>query len=105
MLPSNERLSRTQFNQTLTKGLISIYNHLGTLKYTKSLNRKISVVTSSKHEKKAVNRNKLRRRIYNLFKENKTIINGIFYTSKSSYTLTYTEIKSLFYELIQKINK
>jgi ribonuclease P protein component len=77
-----------------------VYNRLGTLKYTHSATPTLSVVVSSKHEKKAVARNKLRRRIYNLplLKP----ITGIFYVSKQSYSFEYKDIKKLFYELLEK---
>lgn len=104
MLPSNERLSRQKFQEILeNKGLIIVFNKLGTLKYIPSELTRLSVVTSSKHEKRAVLRNKLRRRIYGLFK--KTPIQGVFYVSKGSYVFPYNEIKHLVNDIRTKSTK
>ena len=106
MLPSQERLSRSQFTDFLTnKGILVVYNKLGTLKYLSSSTKALSVVTSSKHQKKAVLRNKLRRRVYTLFGTKTLQIQGILYTAKTSYVLTYSEIKTLFNELLIKAQK
>ncbi len=107
MLPKTERLSRAQFSEILTnKGFLTIYNRLGTLKYVPSSTKQaLSVVTSSKHEKKAVIRNKLRRRLYSLFGKEKRAITGIFYTAKGSYAFSYPEIQTLFNELLKKTTK
>lgn len=107
MLPKTERLSRAQFSEILeNKGFLTVYNRLGTLKYLPSgAKSALSVVTSSKHEKKAVIRNKLRRRIYSLFGKEKRAIRGIFYTAKGSYALGYPEIQTLFNELLKKTAK
>lgn len=107
MLPKTERLSRAQFSEILeNKGFLTIYNRLGTLKYIPSGTKQaLSVVTSSKYEKKAVIRNKLRRRLYSLFGKEKSEIMGIFYTAKGSYTLSYLEIQTLFNELLKKTAK
>lgn len=105
MLPSRKRLSRQEFSETLKIRVFVVYNNLGTLKYHNSGKTLFSVVTSSKHEKKAVLRNKLRRRIYNLVRELDPKISGIIYTSKNSYNLSFDEIKENLYELIKKTKK
>jgi RNase P protein component len=106
MLPSRERLTRRKFSETLAnKGVIVVYNRLGTLKYVPCPQKALCVVTSGKHEKKAVVRNKLRRRIYSLFRVNGMPIQGILYTAKASYSLQYPEIQTLFHELLAKTQK
>lgn len=105
MLPSSQRLSRRQFQEFLTnKGLFVIYNRLGTLKYIPGTPQ-LSVVTSSKAEKKAVVRNKLRRRIYTAFALAKPSIQGVLYVSKQSYTMTHNEVRTLLHELIGKATR
>lgn len=105
MLPKAQRLSRTQFLELIENPTLrTIYNRLGTLKYVHASLPTLSVVTSSKHEKNAVKRNKLRRRIYGIFPRNSTI-EAVVYLSKQSYQMEYSEIKSLFYELLQKTTK
>lgn len=107
MLPSNQRFKRQEFTNFLTnKGIFVVFNRLGTLKYLPSpTSRRFAVVTSSKHEKKAVSRNKLRRRVYSLVHSSPMPLVGVLYTSKQSYTLTYDEIKNLFNDLYTKAQK
>lgn len=106
MLPSIERVPRSEFQNILeNKDILVIYNKLGTLKYVPIAPKILSVVTSSKHEKKAVLRNKLRRRIYSLAQTLPIPIQGIFYVAKSSYSLSFPEIKTLFNELLTKAQK
>lgn len=107
MLPSQQRFSRSEFSNFLTnKGILVVYNKLGTFKYLPTpQTTQFAVVTSSKHEKKAVLRNKLRRRVYALVGGSKTSLQGILYTSKQAYTLTYPEVTTLFNELRTKAQK
>jgi ribonuclease P protein component len=62
-------------------------------------------VTSSKAAKKAVDRNKLRRRIYAVVFSSKPPIQGIVYAAKQSYGFTYDEVKSLTLDLLAKASK
>lgn len=106
MLPSYARLSRSEFENILkNKDILVVYNKLGTLKYLKSSSKKVAVVTSSKHSKSAVVRNKARRRIYTLFGQVQNPIQGVVYVAKSSYTLSFDETKQLFLDLIAKTAK
>jgi RNase P protein component len=104
MLPSSERLTRTQFPSNASHPPFQVvYNPLGTLKYLPFEGIKVAVVTSSKHEKRAVVRNKIRRRLYTLMRG----LSGIYilYVSKSSYTMEYKDIQRLWYELLAKHTK
>lgn len=110
MLPSQKRLSRSDFKEFVDSANSSVvFNNLGTLKYKKSISNKASIVISSKNEKLAVKRNKLRRRIYVLFQvffKNTTEPGQyILYTSKKTSNLSFDEIKGLFYDLIKKTTK
>ena len=106
MLPSRARLSRRQFTEFLeNKGFLTVFNQLGTFKYTQHTGTSFSVVTSSKHEKKAVLRNKLRRRIYATISITKPQVQGILYVSKQSYTFSYPQIKNLVHDLLAKAQK
>ncbi len=106
MLPSKERFSRSQFSEFLAnKGIFVVFNRLGTLKYLPSKSTQLSVVTSSKTEKRAVARNKLRRRIYAVVFSEKPQIQGIVYVSKQSYGLSYPELKTLTLDLLAKAGK
>jgi ribonuclease P protein component len=105
MLPSKKRLSRIQFEAfSSSKGQKVVFNRLGTLKYSENTAQLSGVVTSSKHEKRAVVRNKLRRRIYSLFESSTLPYTIVLYVSKQSYTMQYDEIKNLFNDLIKKIS-
>jgi len=106
MLPKAKRLKRTDFEVLLSNSNIKIvYNALGTLKYLPSSSKKISVVTSGKHEKSAVKRNKIRRRIYSLFSKQDINIFGVMYVSKNSFNFDFETIKKYFNELIFKTKK
>ena len=105
MLPSSARLSRTEFTAFLAqKGVFGVYNNLGTLKFSFE-HKGFAVVTSSKAQKRAVVRNKLRRRIYSLYKQNGCSFGGILYVSKQSYTMEYDQIAGYFDELLAKMHK
>jgi ribonuclease P protein component len=110
MLPSHKRLSRTDFTHFLeSKNVKSVFNALGTLKYQKSLNLQASIVVSSKTEKRAVYRNKLRRRLYSAFgayfKDFSVGGQYILYISKKTPSMTLLELKTLLYDLLQKTTK
>lgn len=106
MLPRTARLNRLEFTTLNTSpALRVVFNRLGTLKYIPSPTSKLSVVVSSKHEKKAVTRNTLRRRLYALFGRQHPSIEAILYTSKQAYTFEYSEITTLFYDLCAKTQK
>ena len=81
-----------------------VYNRLGTLKYIPGTSQ-LTVVTSSKAEKKAVVRNKLRRRIYTAFGLARPSIQGVLYVSKQSYTMTHNDVYTLLHELISKATR
>lgn len=117
MLPSQKRLSRNDFTLFLaSKEIKTVFNQLGTLKYKKSPENKASatagrasIVISSKHEKRAVYRNLLRRRLYTLFTAHfKVAIDHnqyVLYVSKQATSFKYSELKTLFYELLKKTTK
>ena len=110
MLPARHRLSRPLFTEIAPNGALSVYNTLGTLKYIPSETLHVSVVTSSKNQKKAVLRNKLRRQIYTVIREASKntpflVFMGALYVSKQSYTYTYEEITRLTQDLLAKVQK
>ncbi len=106
MLPSTKRLTRRQVSSLLeTPGLKVVFNRLGTLKYIKTTQDKtaFTVVTGSKHQKRAVLRNKIRRQLYTLFDKNEKIaFIGILYVSKQVYDMSYIELKTNLDALVQK---
>ncbi len=107
MLPSQKRLSRSQFGEFMTsRGVKSVFNPLGTLKYKDSTISQASVVISSKTEKRAVYRNKLRRRLYSIFgahfKAGPQAKGFILHTAKQAASFEYKELKTLLNELLQK---
>jgi len=108
-MPSAKRISREDFTALLKNPYKTVFNALGTLKYVKNstedlIQKGFSVVVSSKHEKKAVSRNKLRRRLRATFDQSPVSVTAIFYVSKQSYTMEYSEIKTIFNELLNKIS-
>lgn len=110
MLPSTKRLSRSEFTLFLNSPEIkTVFNPLGTLKYKDSQKPKVSIVISSKYEKRAVYRNKLRRRLYSLFGQHIKDFCGtseyILYTSKQAPKMEYTQINLFLNELLKKTTK
>lgn len=107
MLPSKKRLSRAQFSSFLASpSLGSVFNKLGTLKHKKSLENKASIVISSKVEKKAVRRNYIRRRLYQVFMEyflsSATKGEYVLYLSKQASKFTREDLKTALYDLLKK---
>ncbi|HWC57522.1 MAG TPA: ribonuclease P protein component [Candidatus Paceibacterota bacterium] len=106
MLPARERMNRAEFKKFSEHPHKStLYNRSGTLLSTPSAEIKFSVVTNKKHEKRATARNTLRRRAYALFGQSGIVVSGIFYPSKTSYTLPYQTFKQSFCELLEKVKK
>ena len=110
MLPSQKRLSRSDFNSLSSGfGVKTVFNQLGTLKYKESISSRVAIVISSKIEKRAVFRNKLRRRLYTEFRSyfNNCLDNNeyILYVSKQSPTFDYQKLKILLNELLKKTTK
>lgn len=107
MPPKQKRLSRALWTSLRAiKGSQSAFSPLGTLKYYPYPTPHFSVVVSSKHEKKAISRNSLKRRIYTLFSKH-PIEKGIFifFPSKQAYTLSYEALSQSFSDLFKKVTK
>jgi ribonuclease P protein component len=95
MLSKRNRFTRAEFDAfTAQPGVKTVYNRLGTLQYV-STGHRLAVVTSGKHEKRAVSRNKLRRRLYDRFRTTNVTLSGILRVSRQSYTLELSELRSL----------
>ena len=106
MLPSKERLNKQDFTLlSKDKSVLSVFNTLGTLKYRPNSKKAFSIVISSKIAKKAVDRNRIKRRIYTLIQKSDklAIFTGILYISKNTPGLSYEQTKDLFNNLIAKI--
>lgn len=102
MLSKKERFTKEQFSALLSQeGVLVVYNELGTLKYKKG-NPRFAVVTSGKNEKRAPLRNKVRRRLYTLFSQEKPGFSGILYVSKKSYGFSFEQTKRAVQELFKK---
>jgi len=69
-------------------------------------NTGLTVVTGSKNQKKAVLRNKVRRQLYSLYRQyEQKSLTGMLYVSKQVYDMSYSELKTNFYGLLEKISK
>lgn len=107
MPPKQKRLPRALWDSLRgIQGSQSAFSPYGTLKYYPYKMAHFSVVTSSKHEKRAINRNTLKRRIYSLFTQ-KAPLSGIyiFFPSKQAYTLSYEALSESFKGLFAKVTK
>jgi ribonuclease P protein component len=110
MISKKKRFTRAEFAAfSAQKTLKQAYNRLGTVKFHTAETFKLAVVTSGKHQKSAVIRNKLRRRVYTIF--GRAAENGalpyaiILYASKASYTFPYESIEQNAKDLIAKISR
>ncbi len=107
MLSKKNRMNRAQFEQFGAKTPRSVFNRLGTFKFLLE-NSNFSVVTSSKHCKKAVFRNRARRRAYmvigSILKKRTNPLSGVLYLSKHAYSMEFSELKLLLEELFKKSN-
>ena len=108
MLPKKERLKRVAFNQFFSCGK-RYHSPSYQLIYSAHDTFHASVVVSKKIEKEAVQRNKMRRRVYdilrNLHKESP--LSGIFIilTKKTTRTASYEAIKTEARSLITQTKK
>lgn len=105
MLSSRDRLTRTDWN-TIKKTPVKqrVYSPFGTLQVFSFQGKQgCSVVCSKKHEKSAVKRGKLRKRLYSLIRPH--LKKGLVYVilpSKQAYTLDFKTLKRELYELHKK---
>lgn len=106
MLPKAQRLDRAAI-ASFPKKNIAIYSDFASLRAVSAQKFGLAVVVSSKHEKKAVVRNRVRRRIYSIFgaahKEKLIPFQILFYVSKKGYSASYGETKAAVLELIKKL--
>jgi ribonuclease P protein component len=108
MLARAQKLDRAQFTALKdNKEIRTVYNTLGTLYYKENPQYTgFSVVISGKSVKLAVQRNKIRRRIYTMVRSQKDLqILGILYTSKNIGALSYEETTTHFQNLVAKMQK
>lgn len=110
-MPTNARLSRAQCSILLKiPSLQVVFNSLGTLKCTKGIESNgISIITGSKQQKKAVVRNKLRRRLFtifcNFYKNSEKPLLCMLYVSKQSYMMSFEVLEKECNALLTKAQK
>ena len=103
MIKKSERLSKKDFSGISNKKIIrGQYLDIG---YLLSSKTKCAVVVSKKISKKAVDRNKIKRRILAIFKDSKPKNNAfvIFYPKKETLYLPYEKLKLIILEMSAKI--
>lgn len=104
MPPKKQRLLKKDFNNLSKRSLVR--NPLFDVAYITSPVPKIACVVSKKTLKKAVDRNKVKRKVYNAFREcigNKNYI-FIIYPKKDTLTTPYLKIKDTMQEIFATIN-
>lgn len=105
MLKKKQRLSRSEFTNLLKRGKRLHGDHFSLL-YTPAEETKCGLVVSKKIAKKAVERNKLRRKIYAVFGENLTVLphlHCVLLTRPAITTLSHEELKREIETLIKTI--
>ncbi len=108
MIPAAERMNRASFKRFTESNPRSVYNKSGTFKFGKSKKPLLSIVVSSKHEKKAVIRNRTKRRFYRALSEvmkDQPSIQGVIFVSKLAYSFSYEEIRDFVFELFRKAHE
>lgn len=107
MLPKKERLSRLEFNRFFSVGK-RYHSPLFTVIYVPFPTLHVSVVVSKKISNRAVVRNKIRRRIYDIVRhyrtENKLRGVFIFLTKKSVEDVLYASLKSEVYARLNTLH-
>ena len=108
MLQKSAKINRTAFIALKNnKSTSTVYNPLGTLYFLKN-DKKIefSVVISGKAVPHAVDRNRIRRRLYSLVQKQKNpYFSGILFTAKNIQTFSYEETTIHFQNLMDKMQK
>ena len=111
MLPKKERLSRLEFNRFFSAGKRHHFPFAQVV-FASNESLHVSVVVSKKIAKHAVYRNKIRRRIYDIVRNYRSMeaISGVFiFIVKSgvvtlSYTALKSEVISALKTIVKKIN-
>ena len=108
MLKKKERLTKRQFDRFFSSGKRSNSPLLG-LTYTSHESFHGAVVVGKKVYKKAVDRNKMRRRLYSLLYNLKEKFNlkvvYIITTKSTAKDSTYSELKDQLIDLVGKLEK
>lgn len=103
MLKKSEKLSKKDFSVISNKKILrGQYLDIG---YLLSSKTKVAVVVSKKISKRAVDRNKIKRKVFNIFKEIKLKNNYfiVFYPKKETLYLPYEKLKLSILEMSDKI--
>jgi ribonuclease P protein component len=107
MLPKKQKLNRANFGKVLQKSKkIEGENFSFRARFEeKSEKSRYSVVVSAKVSKKAVDRNRLKRQVYEVLANNapKTGILGVIYAKKDSVELDFKAINKEVSELFNQI--
>ncbi len=103
MINKKERLTRLDFKDLSKRNMIRDY--LFDISYIKSDKMKVSCIISKKTLKKAVERNKVKRKLYNLFELNrpKTPYIIIFYPKKETLYTPFNELNIKMQEIFAKL--
>ena len=105
MLPKKERLTTTLFDQIMVKGVL-VHGQYFTIKYIKSSEpfSRFAVAVAKKNLKKAVERNRLRRRVYHSISADavKVPIMAIVLPKKGTETLTTQVIQQEIKKMLEK---
>ncbi len=108
MLPKKERLSRAAFSRFFSVGKRH-HSPSFTMVYAPLEALHVSVVVSKKVSNRAVVRNKIRRRIYDIVRHYRaeTGVRGvfIFLTKKGVENIAYTSLKSEIYTRLNTLQK
>ncbi len=95
MLPVKKRVTKKLFDEILKKGVV-FYGSFFTFRYINNTEiRRYAFVVPKKIAKKAVDRNKLKRRAYNIIRSLPTKnSSGIFFYKKNGIDASYLDIKN-----------
>ena len=104
MFKRKQRLSRKDFENILKKGT-RVQNEYLSLLHEDETETKVGVVVSKKNANKATQRNKLRRIIFSVLKDNERYLNKkhvAVFLKKNSSKMTFSEIERELTTLLKK---
>ena len=108
MLPKKERLSRAEFNRFFSLGK-RFHSKTFTIVYAPHDSLHVSVVTSKKVSPNAVDRNKVRRRIYDIVRHHRDEVGTrgvyIFLTKVGAKSAPYASLRDEVYEHLNTITR
>ncbi len=103
MLPKKKRVTKNTFNTIMEKGSI-VSGSFFILRYIKENPSQCAFVVPKKIAKKAILRNSLRRKGYNIIRDYKlNLFSGLFFFKKESINIPVSELRNDINSILKRI--